>query len=121
MEVTYAEPEAGGPIIDNFIPELAQLAEENINFSHNDGLGGAHSFSGTTWTAAALVSQTSGVALQVPLNAGRFGGEDETGEYMPGVVTIGEVLEDAGYRQMFLMGSDAEFGGRNTYFSDHGN
>jgi phosphoglycerol transferase len=121
MEVTYAEPEAGGPITANFIPELSQLAEENINFSHTDGLGGAHSFSGTTWTAAALVSQTSGVAVQVPLNAGRFGGADEDSEYMPGVVSIGEILEDAGYQQMFLMGSDAEFGGRNTYFSDHGN
>ena len=121
MEVTYAEPAAGGPITANFIPELTQLAEENINFSHTDGLGGAHSFSGTTWTAAALVSQTSGVAVQVPLNAGRFGGADENSEYMPGVVSIGEILEDAGYNQMFLMGSDAEFGGRNTYFTDHGN
>lgn len=121
MEVSYAEPEAGGPIIDNFIPELTQLAEDNVNFSHDNGLGGAQSFSGTTWTAAALVSHTSGVVVQVPLTAGRFGGTDEDSEYMPGVVTIGEILEDAGYRQMFLMGSDSDFAGRDTYFSDHGN
>ena len=121
MEVTYADREAQGPITDNFIPELTKLAEENINFSHDDDLGGAQSFSGTTWTAAALVSQTSGVAVQVPLNAGRFGGTDEDSEFMPGLPTIGEILEDAGYNQMFLMGSDADFGGRYTYFVDHGN
>ena len=121
MEVAYADTEAGGPITDNFIPELTQLAEDNVNFSHDDDLGGAQSFSGTTWTAAALVSQTSGVVVQVPLTAGRFGGTDEDSQYMPGVVTIGEVLEDAGYRQMFLMGSDSDFAGRDTYFRNHGN
>ena len=121
MEVTYADTEAGGPITNNFIPELSALAEENINFSHNDGLGGAQSFSGTTWTAAALVSQTSGVAVQVPLTAGRFGGTDEDSTYMPGIVSIGEILEDAGYQQAFLMGSDSDFGGRDTYFTQHGN
>ena len=121
MEVSYAETEAGGPITDNFIPELVQLAEENINFSHDDGLGGAQSFSGTTWTAAALVSQTAGLVVQVPLNAGRFGGTEEDSTYMPGVVTIGELLEAEGYTQMFLMGSDSDFGGRDTYFTEHGN
>lgn len=121
MEVAYADTEAGGYIIDNFIPELTALAEEHVNFSHDSDLGGAKSFSGTTWTAAALVAQTSGVAVQVPLTAGRFGGTDEDSEYMPGVVAIGEILEDAGYRQMFIMGSDSDFGGRDTYFRDHGN
>ena len=117
----YADTEAGGPIIDNFIPELTQLAEENINFSHDEDLGGAKSFSGTTWTAAALVSQTAGVCVQVPLTAGRFGGTNEDSTYMPGVVSIGEILEDAGYQQAFLMGSDSDFGGRDTYFTEHGN
>ncbi len=121
MEVAYADVEAGGYIIDNFIPELTALADDNVNFSHDSDLGGAKSFSGTTWTAAALVAQTSGVAVQVPLTAGRFGGLDEDSEYMPGVVTIGEILEDAGYNQMFLMGSDSDFGGRDTYFRNHGN
>ena len=121
MEVAYADTEAGGPIIDNFIPELTQLAEENINFSHDEDLGGAKSFSGTTWTAAALVSQTAGVCVQVPLTAGRFGGTNEDSTYMPGVVSIGEILEDAGYQQAFLMGSDSDFGGRDTYFTEHGN
>ena len=118
METTFGETEAGGPIYDNFIPELTMLAQENVNFSNDDGVGGALSFSGTTWTAAAMVTQTSGINVQVPLEAEYFGGENG---YMPGIVSIGEVLEDAGYNQTLLVGSDAEFGGRESYFLEHGN
>lgn len=118
MENTFGETEAGGPIYDNFIPELTQLAAENVNFSNDDGLGGALSFSGTTWTAAAMVTQTSGLNVQVPLEAEYFGGENG---YMPGVVTLGEILEDQGYNQTLLVGSDAQFGGREAYFTEHGN
>ena len=118
METTFGEPEAGGPIYDDFIPELTQLARENVNFSNDSGVGGALSFSGTTWTAAAMVTQTSGLNVQVPLDAGYFGGENG---YMPGVVSIGEILEAQGYNQTLLVGSDAEFGGRDAYFREHGN
>ena len=118
MENTFAEPEAGGPIYDDFIPELSALAAENVNFSNDDDLGGALSFSGTTWTAAAMVTQTSGINVQVPLDAEYFGGENG---YMPGVVSLGEILEDAAYRQTLLVGSDAQFGGRDAYFTEHGN
>ena len=118
MEVTYAEPEAGGPIAENVIVELADLANENINFSNDDNLGGALTFTGTTWTAAAMVSQTSGLVVKVPLSAGSYGGDSP---YMPGAQTIGEILEQQGYNQLLLVGSDARFAGRDTYFSEHGN
>lgn len=118
METTFGETEAGGPIYDNFIPELTRLAQENVNFSNDSGVGGALSFSGTTWTAAAMVTQTSGLNVQVPLDAEYFGGENG---YMPGVVSIGEILEAEGYNQTLLVGSDAEFGGRDAYFTEHGN
>ena len=117
MEVTFGEPEAGGTIYDNFIPELTLLAEENVNFSNDSGLGGAMSFSGTTWTAAAMVTQTSGINVQVPLDAEYFGGENG---YMPGVVSLGDILEREGYNQTLLVGSDALFGGREDYFTEHG-
>ncbi len=118
METTFAETEVGGPIYENFIPELYTLAQENVNFSNDDGFGGALSFSGTTWTAAAMVTQTSGLNVQVPLDAEYFGGENG---YMPGVTSLGEILEAQGYNQTLLVGSDAEFGGRDAYFTEHGN
>lgn len=118
MENTYAHSEVGGKIVDNFIPELSALAEENISFSNTATLGGALSFSGTTWTAAAMVAQTSGLVVKVPLTAENYGGEDS---YLPGVVSIGELLEEQGYRQTLLVGSDAEFADRESYFTEHGN
>lgn len=119
MENTFAQPEeAGGNITANFIPELSQLAANNVNFSHSSGLGGALPYTGTTWTAAAMVAQTSGVGVKVPLTAGKYGGDKA---FIPGVISIGEILEDAGYQQTLLVGSDVDFGGRGTYFTEHGN
>ena len=118
MENTYAEPEAGGQITQNFIPELTELAKENTFFSNDEGIGGALSFPGSTWTAAAMVAQTSGMVVKVPLTADTYGGEDR---FIPGIVSIGQLLEQQGYRQTLLLGSDAAFAGRNSYFTEHGN
>lgn len=118
LEVTFSDPTAGGPILEDYIPELTQLAENNINFSHTQGVGGGVVSYGATWTAAAMVCQTSGMIVQVPLTADQYGGENE---YIPGLYSIGEILQDQGYRQVLLIGSDAEFAGRDTYFTEHGN
>ncbi len=118
MEATYADVTAGGSITEDFIPELTALAEENTSFSNTDGIGGALSFNGTTWTAAAMVTQTSGMLVKVPLTADNYGGEDE---FIPGVVSIGEILQKQGYNQTLLLGSDASFAGRDSYFTEHGN
>lgn len=118
MENTYADTEAGGNITNNFIPELTQLAKDNINFSNDEDLGGALNFAGTTWTAAAMVAQTSGIPVKVPLTADTYGGESG---FLPGVYSIGQILEKEGYNQTLLLGSDAAFAGRESYFTDHGN
>ncbi len=117
MENTFADTAAGGSIHADFIPELTKLAAENVSFSHTDGIGGAYSYSGTTWTAAAMVSQTSGMLVKVPITADAYGTEEV---FMPGVVSIGEILKEQGYRQTLLVGSDAEFHGREPYFMQHG-
>ena len=117
MECTFADVSAGGSITDDFISDLTALAEENINFSHTSGIGGAYSYSGATWTASAMVAQTSGLIVKVPLTADAYGTEET---YMPGVVSIGELLKEQGYRQTLLVGSDAEFHGREPYFIQHG-
>ena len=118
MENTFSQPEVGGQIAHNFIPELSALAQENVCFSNTDGVGGALSFAGTTWTAAAMVAQTSGLVVKVPLTAENYGGEDA---YLPGVTSIGQILEKQGYNQTLLVGSDAEFADRESYFTEHGN
>ncbi len=118
MEVTYTDVEHGGAQQKDLIPELRQLAEENVNFSPNEGFGGSHTLPGTTWTMAAMVAQTSGLPLKLP-----FDGELYYGDYakiFPGAWTLGDILNEAGYKQVVLMGSDASFAARGDYFSQHG-
>lgn len=118
MESTFTDPSAGEMITGCYIPELAALAEKNTNFSHNEGIGGALSYPGTTWTAAAMVTQTAGVPVKVSLQADTYGAGDV---FLPGVVSIGQILEEQGYNQVLLLGSNAEFHGREVYFTEHGN
>ncbi len=117
MECTYADTSAGGNITDNFIPELEKLANDNVNFSNTESFGGALSYSGTTWTSAAMVAQTSGMLIKVPIASETYGGQNS---FMPGVTTLAEILKKEGYNQTLLVGSDADFGGRKTYFTEHG-
>ena len=118
MERTYADPAAGQMITDCYIPELETLANQNINFSDKIGIGGALSYPGTTWTAAAMVAQTAGVPVKISLEADTYGADDS---FLPGVISIGQILEEQGYTQVLLVGSDAEFHGREAYFTEHGN
>lgn len=46
MENTYMSKLDGGAYDINYIPELTALAEENLNFSHTDQVGGAYEVEG---------------------------------------------------------------------------
>jgi hypothetical protein len=48
---------------------VTTIAENNISFSNTDKLGGILETYGTTWTSAALVSQTSGLPLNIPIDS----------------------------------------------------
>lgn len=102
----------------NLIPNLQELSEDNYYFSHKSSFGGGKQVKGATWTAASLVGQTSGVPIQISKVGASFG-EDKG--FLEGIVTLGEILEKEGYRNYFMAGSDAKFGGRETYFKTHGN
>ena len=40
--------------------------------------------------------------------------------FYPTITTLGDILHDAGYRQIFMIGSSAIFGGRQLYLTNHG-
>ncbi len=117
MENTYASYKGGGQFEENYIPELCNLAEQNINFSNTNGLGGAYAYDGTTWTASGMIAATSGITVKVPIATAAYGRVEG---FMQGVVTLGEILEKNGYNQAIIMGSDAEFANRDLYFTQHG-
>lgn len=119
MEMTYADRESGGGFEKNVIPELTQLSFENQNFSGDENiLNGGTSLTGTEWTMAAMFCQTSGLPLLIPVERNAMNTQDH---FFPGIASLGDILDSAGYRQSLLIGSEAEFGGRKLYFTEHGN
>ena len=121
METTYLSEELGGASDVNLIPELTELAQEGINFSHNDTVGGFHATNGASWTIGAIVAQTAGIPLRVPAGIEDWqNGYGKDGIFLPGVTSINDILDEAGYHTSFLCGSDASFGGRKTYYTTHG-
>lgn len=117
MESTYSDKKDGGAYDHNYIPALTELALDNINFSNSDKLGGAYPTTGATWTMGGLFAQTSGLPLKLSIQGNEMAYQDS---FFPQISTLGDVLADAGYKQYFMMGSDAAFGGRKNYFTSHG-
>jgi phosphoglycerol transferase len=119
LETGFLKIEKGGGFYEDLIPEIEYLAQENINFSQDDRIGGTVQLNGTEWTIAGISSQYSGIPLTLPFidgnNYGRLGEE-----FMPGAYGLGDILNKAGYKNYFILGSEAEFGGRDKYFKTHG-
>ena len=146
----------GGLMEDNYIPEMTELARENVSFSQSDLIEGASVAPACGWTMAGIVAQTAGLPLKLfksddgsqataseaeptptpaadtddvgSLLLGQLekkddGVDNSMGQYqsfLPGAVTLGDILQDAGYHNVFMAGSDFVFGGRTSYCKQHG-
>ena len=118
METTYAGEDAGGGFEENVIPELTEIAQENENFSGKDTqINGAYSMYGATWTMGAMFAHTAGLPLNISIGSNDMDTQDT---FFAGAVTLGDILQEQGYSQRLLIGSDATFGGRRLYFTEHG-
>jgi len=121
METSYLSKDMGGALEYNLIPELTELAQNNINFSHNTSVGGFVEVPGASWTIGSMVAQTSGVPLKTPDTISDWqNGYGKDGIFLPGLTSLNNILDENGYNQALLVGSDANFGGRKTYYSTHG-
>lgn len=123
MEMTYANRESGGAMMENYIPELTDIALENECFGDGEQLNGAYTLLGATFTMGALVAQTSGVTINenIVSNDTLNAKWESENNYLPGIWAIGDILNEQGYNQEFMIGSDGKFAGRSSYFSGHGN
>lgn len=119
METTYADKENGGAFEQNVIPELTSLAQENEDFSGiSPELNGGYAMPGATWTIAAMFSQSSGIPLSISIESNSM---DTQNSFFANTITLGDILEQEGYSQTLMIGSDAVFGGRQLYYTEHGN
>ncbi len=118
LESTLVTEKNNGAFKNQIIPNLEDIALNNINFSNNNGIGGAFMAYGASWTIAGMTGSSSGLPIKIPIDANAY---KNYGEFLPGAYSLGEILKDNGYNNYLLLGSDATFGGRKDYFSYHGN
>jgi len=120
METSYLSRDLGGTMEENLIPELYDLAEQNLCFSDSSRkVGGFYTTKGATWTIGSMVAQTAGIPLKTPTeDVNQYGAAGEA--FLPGVTSLTNILHDAGYAQALMVGSDVRFGGREVYFAQHG-
>ena len=107
----------GGLQANSYTPKLEQYALENTSFSNGDKLGGAVTMTGTGWTTAAMIAQMMGINMKVDIYGNDYSGYSS---FLGGATGIGDILKDNGYKNYFLMGSDATFGGRRELLEQHG-
>lgn len=120
METTFASAEYGGAFPENLIPELTEISLQNENFSGGSGeLNGAKALYGSTWTVGSMFSSSSGLPLKTSLQD--HNAMDTQPKFFDTITTMGDILEENGYYNTLLIGSDAVFGGRKLYYTTHGN
>ena len=119
METSYASMEVGGLQPEhNYMPNLTAMARENLSFSNSEQLGGFHTCHGATWTMGAIFATTSGLPFSFPVGANSMA---KHSIFAAGCTSMGDILAENGYQNVFLCGSDADFAGRKTYYEQHGN
>lgn len=118
IENSYFDQANGGYMKENLMPDLMNLAKEGIHFSSNNKFGGPIQTYGSSWSVAAMVNMSSGLPLKIPMDGNSYG---KTGQFLPGAVMIGDILQEQGYNQTIMFGADADFGGLTSFFKTHGN
>lgn len=113
FEASNFSIENGGTEKESYAPKLEDLAKKYINFSNTDTLGGFKRVNGTDWTIAGLVAQTAGIPLYITT-------KNKENNFLEGATSLGDILQEFGYKNYFMIGSDASFGERKKYFTEHG-
>lgn len=111
----YSDPDVVG---ENLLAPLTRATDEWMRWD---------SFvqqPGTGWTIAGIVATQCGIPLKsAELDSGEFDG-NEVGEaaerFLPGARCLGDVLDEQGYRSVFLGGADASFAGKGAFLREHG-
>lgn len=107
LESSFALPE-----VDS-LPKLSQFAAEHESVPRH------MMATGTNWTIGALTGWHFGLPLKLPsfVNGNEY--HSRRG-FLPGALSIFDVLRKNGYETVLVMGSDANFSGMRALFSTHG-
>ena len=119
MESTFGGFIGGGlqgeGVEGDFIPRLSHLAQNHLHFSNTHTLGGITQLNGTGWTIAGIVSYMCGFPLYMPIRDNEFMNDS----FLSSATCLGDILDDFGYENSFIMGSNERFAGRGGFLKTH--
>lgn len=122
MESTFTVPEKGGVLTEDLLPNICNLANENVNFGDEQSeqkLGGAYNLYGTNWTVAGLLSKTSGVPYFSPFTYENENGNKKGKRHcLKNLKKLGDFLYEQDYNLVFSMGSKKQFENRDTVLEE---
>ncbi len=129
LESSYFNKENGGLVYDNLLANLEPYMKRGTSFSNTQKYGGASQITATGWTIAGLVAQSSGMPLKLQTTFNAYSEGEFTNVYqklgfttfLKGTTSLGDILNENGYNQLKIMGSDKAFGARELYYKQHGN
>lgn len=111
METTFSDKAHGGNQDTNLIPEITQLAQQNINFGKNKNhIGGGIDSYGSGATFAAMLSRSLGIPFVVNY--------DKT-PILHHYKSLYKILNENGYRQIFFQGNPGCFKEFRNLVTDH--
>ncbi|WRS30233.1 sulfatase-like hydrolase/transferase [Actinomycetaceae bacterium MB13-C1-2] len=106
---------------------LESIQEATADWDYIDPL---EQYPGGGWTMSGIVSTQCGIPLRMPPSAGIEGTETldhsselnrmTTSSYLAGTTCLGDVLQEQGYKNVFMGGADASFASKGQYFTQHG-
>ncbi|MDH5718459.1 MAG: LTA synthase family protein [Spirochaetia bacterium] len=118
LESSFVSVDEGGLFESDLMPEINTLAKLNINFSHNDKIGGFKQLYGTSWTIAGLIASTCGIPLKLPFEKNLY--DNKYRYFLPGANCLTDILAANDYNISFLLGSSKDFAGIDIFLKNHG-
>ena len=117
VENSFYSQADGGYFNQNYMPDLAQLTDENTTFSHQEGYGGPLQTIGADHSLAGMLNFQAGVPMLPHFydnsNYGRMS--------YPDFRHLGDILHDHGYVNELMLGSRATWHNMGDYYRRHGN
>jgi len=91
------------------VPNIKRAMESGLVFTN------LQEYEGTNWTMGGVFSSQCGMPLAV-------GGNDSVYENLAlkNLVCLGDVLQKANYRQVYMGGADLKFAGKGNFYTAHG-
>ena len=111
METTFSDKEHGGNQDTNLIPEITQLAQQNINFGRNKKfIGGGVDSYGSGATFAAMHTRSLGIPYVINY---------QKTPILHHYKSLYKILNENGYRQIFFQGNPGCFKEFRNLVTDH--